>query len=41
VQAASRKPLHDFLNQWRSTIENARQARHVRWSLDVDPVDLY
>jgi len=41
VQAASRKPLHDFLNQWRSTIEGARQKSRVRWSLDVDPVDLY
>ncbi|MCK5359952.1 MAG: primosomal protein N', partial [Gammaproteobacteria bacterium] len=41
VQATSRKPLHTFLNQWRGVIERARQTRHVRWSLDVDPVDLY
>ena len=41
VQAELRKPLHDFLNQWRSTIEDARQTSRVRWSLDVDPVDLY
>ncbi len=41
VQAASRKPLHEFLFQWRGLIENDRGARRVRWSLDVDPVDLY
>ena len=41
VQATSRKPLHAFLVQWRGIIEKARQTRHVRWSLDVDPVDLY
>ncbi|GMT40993.1 MAG: primosomal protein N' [bacterium] len=41
VQAASRKPLHDFLFQWRGLIENDRGARRVRWSLDVDPVDLF
>ncbi len=41
VQAATRKPLHDFLLQWRTVIENDRNARRVRWSLDVDPVDLF
>ncbi|MEA1890539.1 MAG: primosomal protein N' [Pseudomonadota bacterium] len=41
VQATSRKPLHDFLFQWRGAIENDSGARRVRWSLDVDPVDLY
>lgn len=41
VQCVSRKPLHVFLLQWRSLIEADRQARKVRWSLDVDPVDLF
>ena len=41
VQAATRKPLHTFLNQWRTTIEDHRTSRRVRWSLDVDPIDLY
>jgi len=41
VQANTRSPLHAFLNHWRSTIESARQSRKVRWSLDVDPIDLY
>ncbi len=41
VQAVNRKPLHEFLYQWRGVIESDRSARRVRWSLDVDPVDLY
>lgn len=41
VQAATRKPLHEFLNHWRSIIESSKQSRKVRWSLDVDPIDLY
>lgn len=41
VQATTRKPLHAFLNQWRTSIEEQRASRRVRWSLDVDPIDLY
>jgi len=41
VQAPTRKPLHAFLNSWRSSIETTRQSRKVRWSLDIDPIDLY
>ena len=41
VQAPTRKPLHVFLNSWRSSIETTRQSRKVRWSLDIDPIDLY
>jgi len=41
VQATTRKPLHAFLKQWRTIIEEQRASRRVRWSLDVDPIDLY
>lgn len=41
VQAGTRSPLHSFLSNWRSVIDKARQSRKVRWSLDVDPIDLY
>ena len=41
VQASTRSPLHTFLSYWRSEIESARQSRKVRWSLDIDPIDLY
>jgi primosomal protein N' (replication factor Y) len=41
VQAPERSPLHTFLKQWRTLIEADQSARRVRWSLDVDPADLY
>jgi primosomal protein N' (replication factor Y) len=41
VQAAKRRPLHSLLGRWREIIENEPMARRVRWSLDVDPADLY
>jgi primosomal protein N' (replication factor Y) (superfamily II helicase) len=41
VQARERRALHEFLVRWRLQLENEKRARQVRWSLDVDPVDLY
>ena len=40
VQATERKPLHRFLDAWVRALSEAREARRVRWSLDVDPIDL-
>jgi len=41
VQAASRAALHRLLSAWLAQIEQLPSGRQVRWSLDVDPVDLY
>jgi len=41
VQAPNRKPLHVFLQGWVVALAETAGARHVRWSLDVDPQDLY
>jgi primosomal protein N' (replication factor Y) len=41
IQARERRALHQFLSLWLPQLENSRQARQVRWSLDVDPIDLY
>lgn len=41
VQARARGVLHGFLNEWIAAIEASAASRRVRWSLDVDPVDLY
>jgi primosomal protein N' (replication factor Y) len=41
VQSPVRSALHRFLRQWISRIDAAKQSRQVRWSLDVDPVDLF
>lgn len=41
VQSRKRPPLHAFLREWLARLEEAKEGRRVRWSLDVDPVDLY
>lgn len=41
VQASARKPLHVFLAEWLALIWQSKEAKRVRWSLDVDPIDLY
>jgi primosomal protein N' (replication factor Y) len=41
VQATLRAPLHRLLNAWMLQLEQLPSGRQVRWSLDVDPVDLY
>ena len=41
LSAAQRKPLHGLLDQLMMQVYALPQARRVRWSLDVDPMDLY
>jgi primosomal protein N' (replication factor Y) len=41
VQSSQRAPLHEFLAQWVRQLTDAKFARKTRWSLDVDPVDMY
>jgi primosomal protein N' (replication factor Y) len=40
-QSSRRPELHGLLNMLIPEIEKLKHARKVRWSLDVDPVDLY
>ena len=40
-QSTKRHNLHDLLDWLIPEIEKSKEARKVRWSLDVDPVDLY
>jgi primosomal protein N' (replication factor Y) (superfamily II helicase) len=40
-QSNKRKELHDLLDLLMPKVEKMKQAKKVRWSLDVDPVDLY
>ncbi len=40
VQSNQRKPLHNLLSLWLSEIETSPQTRIVRWSLDVDPMEM-
>ncbi len=41
VRAESRASLQRFLAAWRPALEAARGSRRARWSLDVDPVELF
>jgi primosomal protein N' (replication factor Y) len=41
VQATRRQALHRFLDRWAVLLGSERGDRRVRWSLDVDPIDLY
>jgi primosomal protein N' (replication factor Y) len=41
VQGNARAPLHKLLSVWLLSLEQMPSGRAVRWSLDVDPVDLY
>ena len=41
MQSASRAPLHQLLRALLSQLENLPSGRTVRWSLDVDPIDLF
>ena len=41
VMSPQRTVLHDFLSRWLDLLDAAPQSRKVRWSLDVDPLDMY
>jgi primosomal protein N' (replication factor Y) len=41
VEASSRARLHAFLRPWQHALAALPAVRKVRWSLDVDPIDLY
>ena len=41
LQANARASLHRLMSAWLLVLEQMPSGRQVRWSLDVDPVDLY
>ncbi|HOB61016.1 MAG TPA: primosomal protein N' [Candidatus Competibacteraceae bacterium] len=41
LQAVRRQDLHDFLEIWTVQLRKKPLDRHIRWSLDVDPMELY
>ncbi|MEO7916408.1 MAG: primosomal protein N' [Dokdonella sp.] len=40
VEAVDRARLHTFLPDWLHAVRAIREVRKVRWSIDVDPIDL-
>ena len=41
MHSQSRSALHQFQHRLMSLISNNKQQNSIRWSLDVDPIDLY
>jgi primosomal protein N' (replication factor Y) (superfamily II helicase) len=41
VQSTERKTLHAFVDAWLDRLMESKQGKRVRWSLDVDPIDLF
>jgi primosomal protein N' (replication factor Y) (superfamily II helicase) len=41
VESRERAALHGFLDEWLPAVGALRSARSVRWSLDVDPAELF
>jgi primosomal protein N' (replication factor Y) len=41
VESAERPPLHRFLDAWLVCIEALAPPRSLRWSLDVDPLEVF
>ncbi|MDH3689145.1 MAG: primosomal protein N' [Gammaproteobacteria bacterium] len=41
VRSSDRNDLHEFLCGWIGEIESSRAARQARWSIDVDPMEMY
>lgn len=40
LQASARRPLHNLLSQLLPQLDKLATVRKVRWSLDVDPIDM-
>ena len=41
LQASDRRALHAVLRELRPQLEQSPTARKVRWSIDVDPIELF
>lgn len=41
AQSARRRPLHRFISRWLPLLDEAPAGKRARWSLDVDPFDMY
>ena len=41
IQSSDRKTLHSVLSTLRPALESEPAARKVRWSIDVDPIELF
>jgi primosomal protein N' len=40
LQSAKRKDLHILLKQWLPLWERSKKPKNLRWSLDIDPMEV-
>lgn len=41
IQGTARKPLHQLLSHTTTLLEKSKLGKRVRWSLDVDPIEMF
>jgi primosomal protein N' (replication factor Y) len=41
IEARERAPLHRLLGEWLPKVEQIKTPRDLRWSLDIDPLELF
>jgi primosomal protein N' (replication factor Y) len=41
IEARERAPLHRLLGEWLPKVEQIKAPRDLRWSLDIDPLELF
>jgi primosomal protein N' (replication factor Y) len=41
IEARERAPLHRLLGEWLPRVDELKAPRDLRWSLDIDPLDLF
>jgi primosomal protein N' (replication factor Y) (superfamily II helicase) len=41
IESPERAPVHRLLTEWLPQVESIKTHRDLRWSLDVDPLDLF
>jgi len=41
IEARERAPLHRMLSDWLPRVEGIKVPRELRWSLDIDPLELF
>jgi len=41
IQGSERSAVHRFLRMWRNRLDALKSGRRTRWSLDIDPIELF
>ncbi len=41
VKSAQRAVLHNLLSAWLNLVAESKIGQRVRWSLDIDPMDMF